>query len=91
MKKIADMLTTESVSILTINDDETRHRCAYVNSESGRKMLVENEPETIVSEVMEVWGDEPIVEEPTYEDIPEQTKDVWDEMAEAIKQGVNEV
>lgn len=93
MRKIADMLTHESVSILIINEDGTKHRCAYINSASGRKSLISNEPEEIVEKVFEVWGDKPIIEEPTYNDDTEQKrpKDVWDEMAEAIKQGVNNV
>ena len=50
------------------------HRRAYTNSATGREMLVTNEPEDIVAEVMEVWGDTPTVEEPKFEDyIPEPT------------------
>ena len=45
----------------------SNHRCAYSNSESGRALLIENEPEDIVAEIMEVWGDAPTVEE--YKDI----------------------
>lgn len=99
MKKIVDMLTLESVSILTINEEGLRHRCSYMNSLSGREFLNANEPEEVVAEVLSVWGDKPIIEEFIQEDIPMQGEDykgtpqidVWDEMAKAIKQGVNEV
>ncbi len=46
----------------------SNHRCAYSNSESGRAMLAEREPEEIVAEVMEVWGDAPTVEEPKFDE-----------------------
>ena len=100
MNKTADMLTQESVSILTINEDGERHRSAYKNSKSGRALLQEIEPEDIVSQVMEVWGDSPTVEEPEYTYTPEEENPsageevpsaMWDEMAAAIKEGVNEV
>ena len=45
----------------------SNHRCAYSNSESGRAMLAEKEPEEIVAEVIAVWGDAPTVEEPKYD------------------------
>ena len=72
-KKTVDMLTSESVSVLTqkfINVDGVQtqvgqnHRCAYVNSESGRKSIVESEPEEIVTSVMPIWGDTPTISEP---------------------------
>lgn len=98
MKKIADMLTERSVSILTIKDDGTRHRCAYENSASGREYLIANEPTDIVAEVFTVWGNTPTVEEPVYEEIETYEKfsggnsdTVWEEMAKAIRQGVNGV
>lgn len=99
MNKIADMLNELNVSILTIKDDETRHRCSYENSTSGRTSIIENEPEEIVAEVFEVWGDSPKVEEPEYTYTPEENPSegeasqsaMWDEMASAIKEGVNEV
>lgn len=91
----------------------SNHRRAYTNSASGREMLAEGEPEEIVAEVMDVWGDEPTIEEPTFDEdyTPEPTleervssieetlvngggntgMDVWDEMAVAIEEGVNEV
>lgn len=100
MNKTADMLTEESVSILTINEDGERHRSAYENSKSGRELLLEYEPEDIVSQVMEVWGDSPTVEEPEFTYTPEEENPsegeaaqsaIWDEMAAAIKEGVNAV
>lgn len=41
----------------------SNHRCAYSNTESGRLLLINSEPEDIVSEVLTVWGDEPTVED----------------------------
>ena len=72
-KKTITSLTTESVSILTQQfENETQiggnHRCAYTNTESGRVSLIEREPEDIVAEVLAVWGEEPTVEEPTFDD-----------------------
>lgn len=70
VKKTVDMLTSESVSILTqkfIDVDGTQtqvgknHRCAYVNSEEGRKYIVESEPTDVVASVMIIWGDAPTV------------------------------
>lgn len=75
-KKTVDMLTIYSVSILTqqfvdIDGKETQvgenHRCAYVNSESGRNELQEKEPEEVVNSVMAIWGDTPTVSEPPME------------------------
>lgn len=84
VKKTVDMLTDNSVSILTqefyntedgavqVGDD---FRCTYINSVGGRKLLVENEPEEVVAEVMEVWGDSPTVEwvEPDESYVPKPT------------------
>lgn len=73
-KKTVDMLTSESVSILTqkfieLDGEVTQvgqnHRCSYVNSETGRSMLQENEPTYIVNSVFAIWGDKPTIEEPT--------------------------
>ena len=67
-RKTVDMLTSESVSILTqkfidVDGVETQvgqnHRCAYVNSEVGRKYLKENEPIEVVNSVLALWGDTP--------------------------------
>lgn len=71
-EKTVDMLTKDSVSILTQNFIEfegkkqqvgDNHRCAYANSVTGRAELEENEPEYVVNAVMAVWGDEPAVDE----------------------------
>lgn len=73
-KKTVDMLTNDSVSILTrkfveIDGVETQigqdHRRAYVNSKTGRNILQENEPTNIVNSVFAIWGDKPTIEEPT--------------------------
>lgn len=91
--QVIDFLTKENVSISAFNDRGLIYNHTYTNSVLGREELITNEPEKIVEGVLAVWGDEPIIENPTYNDIPEQenSKNVWDEMAEAIKQGVNEV
>ena len=71
-RKTVDMLTTDSVSILTkkfidVDGAETQigenHRCAYVNSETGRNMLQENEATDVVNSVLAIWGNEPTIEE----------------------------
>ena len=80
-KKTVDMLTNESVSILTqkfIDLDGVQaqvgqnHRCAYVNTEFGRKAITESEPEDVVSSVMAIWGDKPTIEKPMTEKTEEQ-------------------
>ena len=80
-KKTVDMLTNESVSILTqkfidLDGVQTQvgknHRKAYVNTESGRKAITESEPEYVVSSVMAIWGDKPTIEKPTTEETEEQ-------------------
>lgn len=72
-KKTVDMLTVDSVNILTQNYIEfngvqnqvgQNHRCAYVNSNTGRTCLQENEPEEVVNAVFAIWGDTPTIEEP---------------------------
>lgn len=69
-KKTVDMLTTDSVSILTqkfidIDGIATpvgeNHRCAYVNSETGRQYLQEQEPQNVVDSVFAIWGEAPTV------------------------------
>lgn len=69
-KKTVDMLTKDSVSILTrkfieIDGQEMQigenHRCSYVNSEDGRADLLDNEPEAVVNAVMAIWGNEPSI------------------------------
>lgn len=39
------------------------HRCAYVNSESGRAKLAKDVPEPYLSAVMAVWGNDPTMAE----------------------------
>lgn len=71
-KKTVDMLTTNSVSILTqkfidVDGVETQigenHRCAYANSETGRKDLQKQEPQDVVNSVFAIWGDVPTINE----------------------------
>lgn len=80
-KKTVDMLTSDSVSILTqkfIKEEERfsqvgeDHRKAYVNSETERKELMENEPTEVVESVMAFWGDMPTVLEPKVTDEQEE-------------------
>ena len=80
-KKTVDMLTSESVSILTqkfieVDGVETQvgqnHRRAYVTTEFGRKAITESEPEYVGSSVMASWGDKPTIEELTTEETEEQ-------------------
>lgn len=70
VKTTIDMLTDESVSILTqqyitIEGVETQvgenHRCAYINSAQGRADLEANEPEVIVNAVLTIWGTTPTI------------------------------
>lgn len=70
-KKVVDMLTKDSVSILTqkfveIDGVETQvgenHR-SYVNSELGRSDLQGSEPEAVVNSVFSIWGETPTVNE----------------------------
>lgn len=74
-RKTVDMLTSDSVSVLTqkfieLDGEQTQvgenHRCAYTNSARGRILLAESEPAEVVSAVMAMWGDTPTVEEPEY-------------------------
>ena len=70
--KSVDLVTSDMACILTRQFNEVDgnlvqvgldHRSGYDNSESGRQLLLESEPEDIVTEVMAVWGDAPTVEE----------------------------
>ena len=70
-KKTVDMLTTDSVSILTqkfidVDGVETQvgenHRCSYANSETGRNDLQSAEPEEVVNAVFAIWGDTPTIQ-----------------------------
>lgn len=69
-KVTVDMLTSESVSILTqqfVDIDGAaaqvgkNHRKAYVNTESGRKVLESEQEEATVQAVFAIWGDAPTV------------------------------
>ena len=70
VKKTVDMLTTKTVSILTqkfieLDGIDTQvggdHRCAYANSETGRKDLQKQEPQNVVDSVFAIWGESPTV------------------------------
>lgn len=69
-KKIVDMLTINSVSILTQKfiDIEgvptqvgSNHRTAYTNSALSREALQSEQPEDVVNAVLAMWGDTPTV------------------------------
>ena len=69
---IVDMLTKDSVSILTktmatINNKEVQvgenHRCAYINSTKGREKLQQELSEPYLTSVLSVWGNTPTIEE----------------------------
>lgn len=69
-EKTVDMLTANSVSILTQTiltvGEETysvgeNHRCAYINSAQGRADLEANEPEAVVNAVLAIWGTTPTI------------------------------
>ena len=71
-KKTVDMLTTDSVSILTqkfieVDGVETQvgenHRCAYANSATGRQNLQKQEPKDVVNSVFSIWGNSPKINE----------------------------
>lgn len=71
-EKVVDMLTKDSVSIITkkfidVDGIKTQvgenHRCAYVNSERGREKISEEQPEEVVNAVFSIWGDAPTIEE----------------------------
>lgn len=69
-EKIVDMLTKDSVSILTQKFVELdgvksqvgeNHRRAFINSIDGRMELQNAEEEQIVNVVFSMWGDTPSV------------------------------
>lgn len=71
-KTTIDMLTSESVSILTqkyvtIDGVDTQvgdnHRKAYVNSKAGREELQSEHTADVVNAVFAIWGNEPTIEE----------------------------
>lgn len=79
-EKTVDMLTINSVSILTqkfieIDGVKTQvgenYRCAYINSKIGRQYLREQESQNVVDSVFAIWGDTPtvIVEEVVDENV----------------------
>lgn len=71
-KTIVDMLTTDSVSVLTQQILEVdgvtytlgNHRRAYVNSAQGREAIAAEQPEDVAAAVMAIWGDTATVTEP---------------------------
>lgn len=73
-----DMLTQDSVSILKQEFDEegnqvgTNIRRAYMNTEQSREELQQELPEEKYQELLEAWGNEPTVDEVTFE-IPAPT------------------
>ena len=90
MKKRVSVLTQSFVTIDGMESQVgTNHRKAYVNSDAGRSDLLANEPNDVVTAVMAVWGDSPVVVEP--DPIEYVNKDFWDEMADAIEEGVTAV
>ena len=71
-KKTVDMLTVDSVSILTqkfidVDGVETQvgknHRCSYANSATGRQNLQKQEPHDVVKSVFAIWGNAPTINE----------------------------
>lgn len=95
-RKSVTILTEQYASVLTTTTSEegfvTNHCCTYFNNDIDRSLLLGTEPQDVIQEVMAVWGDTPALEVPDYSglEIP-KTKDVWDEIAEAIMEGVNEI
>ena len=68
-----ELLTQDSVSVKTqkvllqngtVYQVGCPHRCAYVNSVSGRKQLAAELPEPYLSAVLAVWGSVPTVDDP---------------------------
>lgn len=71
-RKIVDMLTNDSVSILTqqfveldgkLEQIGQNHRISYVNSRSGREELQKNESTVVTNAVLALWGDKPSIKE----------------------------
>ncbi|WP_315114232.1 hypothetical protein [Clostridium intestinale] len=59
-----DMLTKDSVSVLTQTEQGENHRKAYVNSELGRQELISDLDFKYVEQILSIWGNNPtIVEE----------------------------
>lgn len=71
-EKIVDMLTKNSVSIVTRKSIEVEgqtyqlgidHRRAYINSTQGREAIAAEQPEDVVTAIMTIWGDKATVTE----------------------------
>lgn len=71
-RKTVDMLTKDSVSILTqkfvtIDGQQLQagenHRCSYANSNGGRQRLAAEEPQEIQDAVFTIWGSSPTVQD----------------------------
>lgn len=69
-RKTVDMLTKDSVSVLTqkfINIEGenvqvgANHRISYVNSQESRTQLQDEQPEDVVNAIMIFWGDTPSI------------------------------
>lgn len=65
-KKIIDMLTEESVCIITekyvdVDGIETqvgeRNRCVYSNDDEGRNLLENTEPLDVINAIYAIWGE----------------------------------
>ena len=71
-KKTVDMLTPDSVSVLTqkiaaidgVIYTLGNHRRAYINSTQGRAEIAAEQPGDVVAAVMAIWGDTATVTEP---------------------------
>lgn len=81
-KKTVDMLTKDSVSILTQKFIEldgvntqvgSNHRCSYSNSVYGRSELTKNEPTDVVNAVLAIWGDVTTITEDSIENVFEDS------------------
>lgn len=78
-RKIVDMLTQDSVSILTQKMIEVdgftytlgNHRQAYANSTIGRDQVAAEQPADVVAAVMARWGDTPTIDEQDMDDMPQ--------------------
>lgn len=73
-RKTVDMLTKDSVSILTqqfieLDGIKTQvgenHRIAYCNSKGSRELLAKEQPPEVRDAVFTIWGDTPTINEET--------------------------
>lgn len=78
-KIILDMLTQDSVSVITqkyiIVEGEVYpigqpHRKAYMNTEQGRQEVIDELGEAQKNAVLAVWGDEPVIADPPASEAP---------------------